>query len=187
MEIHLNFAPSGRAPPFDYLPRQLLMMSTFRVCGIIMQPVLPKVRASKASEQRLYVPTGFKPACYSDFASFPFTNSVMFTSRSIIFALLSFLVGANACIQCPATLKVDGSTSYLDDTSVLNEDVTLCIYHNAKLIGDDSSVGCRYWTVSAFWILCSSLFLVDMLAMASEERPNCRRVSVLSGYSNCEG
>ncbi|KAG1729624.1 uncharacterized protein EDB91DRAFT_1159019 [Suillus paluster] len=28
----------------------------------------------------------------------------MFASRSVMFALLSFLAGTNACIQCPATV-----------------------------------------------------------------------------------
>ncbi|KAG1733600.1 uncharacterized protein EDB91DRAFT_1148305 [Suillus paluster] len=55
------------------------------------------------------------PACYYGFASFPPRNSIMFTSRSIMFALLSFLVGTNACIECPATLMVDGSAMRLSE------------------------------------------------------------------------
>ncbi|KAG1720349.1 uncharacterized protein EDB91DRAFT_1178110 [Suillus paluster] len=70
----------------------------------------------------------------------------MFTSRSIMFALLSFLTGASACIQCPSTLQVDGSTSYLGETSNLTDEVTYCEYSNAKLIGSDSAVACRYYT-----------------------------------------
>ncbi|KAG1725343.1 uncharacterized protein EDB91DRAFT_1087152 [Suillus paluster] len=41
----------------------------------------------------------------------------MFTSRSVIFALLIFLAGANACTQCPATVggnKVSSATEVGD-------------------------------------------------------------------------
>ncbi|KAG1734218.1 uncharacterized protein EDB91DRAFT_1147068, partial [Suillus paluster] len=75
----------------------------------------------------------------------------MFTSRSIMFALISFLAGANACVQCPATVRVGGSTKKLRDTNTLDnftycnyDDVTLysstiyCMYHpdNGKLVAD---------------------------------------------------
>ncbi|KAG1723079.1 uncharacterized protein EDB91DRAFT_1173650 [Suillus paluster] len=67
----------------------------------------------------------------------------MFTSFAIMFALLSFLAGANACIECPARVKVDGSTSHLHETFPTDQ-FTYCSYDNVHLIGDDSSVGCAY-------------------------------------------
>ncbi|KAG1723725.1 uncharacterized protein EDB91DRAFT_160688 [Suillus paluster] len=81
---------------------------------------------------------------------------IMFTSRSIMFALLSFLAGANACIQCPASIEVDGSVAdhYL---TLPNDQYTICIYYNDQLPSGET---CRYGTVSAFWILRSSLFSV---------------------------
>ncbi|KAG1726177.1 uncharacterized protein EDB91DRAFT_1166640 [Suillus paluster] len=63
----------------------------------------------------------------------------MFTSRSIIFALLSFLVGVNAakCVQCPATVWDNGTTRKLTKTSPGT--VTVCTY---------GPVSCRYLTSS---------------------------------------
>ncbi|KAG1734226.1 uncharacterized protein EDB91DRAFT_1251011 [Suillus paluster] len=69
----------------------------------------------------------------------------MFTSPSIVFVLLSFLAGANACLQCPSLLEVDGCTSHLSATYP-DDHVTLCFYHDAKLPGNDSKVGCSYNT-----------------------------------------
>ncbi|KAG1722695.1 uncharacterized protein EDB91DRAFT_1174344 [Suillus paluster] len=69
----------------------------------------------------------------------------MFTSRSIMFALFSFLAGANACIQCPPTLQVDGSTSTLAESFPLGDHKHLfCVYNNDKLKGYDASVSCEY-------------------------------------------
>ncbi|KAG1719109.1 uncharacterized protein EDB91DRAFT_1089520 [Suillus paluster] len=67
----------------------------------------------------------------------------MFTSRSIIFALLSSLAVVNACIQCPGSLKVDRSVSHLSSTGPFDQ-FTVCTYTNAKLSGGDSSVACEY-------------------------------------------
>ncbi|KAG1747081.1 uncharacterized protein EDB91DRAFT_1116132 [Suillus paluster] len=64
----------------------------------------------------------------------------MFTSRSIIFVLLSFLAGANACIRCPA--KVDGiklSSTVPDDW----EHVTVCYYK-----GKGVTAFCQYYTIN---------------------------------------
>ncbi|KAG1734270.1 uncharacterized protein EDB91DRAFT_1147170 [Suillus paluster] len=59
----------------------------------------------------------------------------MSTSRTIIFALLSFLAGVNACLQCAASLDVDGSAVALSKT-FLNDGVRYCIY--------GSSANCQY-------------------------------------------
>ncbi|KAG1747083.1 uncharacterized protein EDB91DRAFT_1116146 [Suillus paluster] len=63
----------------------------------------------------------------------------MFTSRSIIFALLSFLVGVNACVQCPATVKGIQLSATLPD-----DQVTVCVYNGIN--GDGSTVLCQYHT-----------------------------------------
>ncbi|KAG1717647.1 uncharacterized protein EDB91DRAFT_792179 [Suillus paluster] len=65
----------------------------------------------------------------------------MFTSRSVIFALLIFLAGANACIQCPATvggIKLSSST-------VLNGGILSCKYLGK---GRASKVECLFLSVS---------------------------------------
>ncbi|KAG1720504.1 uncharacterized protein EDB91DRAFT_1177988 [Suillus paluster] len=85
------------------------------------------------------------PACYYGFSSFPSTNTIMLISRSIIFAVLSFLAGANACVQCPATLQVDDRTSHLYEAFPLVKNQSrFCVYNDDKLNGDDSSVACEY-------------------------------------------
>ncbi|KAG1729632.1 uncharacterized protein EDB91DRAFT_1159031 [Suillus paluster] len=48
----------------------------------------------------------------------------MFASRSVMFALLSFLAGVNACIQCPAT--VGGFK--LSSATVLVANIIQCTY-----------------------------------------------------------
>ncbi|KAG1730103.1 uncharacterized protein EDB91DRAFT_1157805 [Suillus paluster] len=76
----------------------------------------------------------------------------MFTSRTIIFALLSFIAGANACIKCPATLKLDGVDTKLYDTYPDNQ-VTFCYYSNPKVAGGvDPSVYCQYYTDTGVWL-----------------------------------
>ncbi|KAG1744976.1 uncharacterized protein EDB91DRAFT_1121934 [Suillus paluster] len=102
----------------------------------------------------------------------------MLTSCSIIFVLLSFLAGANACIQCPVTLTVENKDIQLTKTTP--GEITTCLYNNGVKI-DGLTVQCQYLTVSTFWILCSSLLSVDMLAMASEQRQICGWAGVLSG------
>ncbi|KAG1734225.1 uncharacterized protein EDB91DRAFT_1147076 [Suillus paluster] len=71
----------------------------------------------------------------------------MFTSPSIMFALLSFLAGANACIQCPATMRVGGGVNKLRDTNI-HDQFTYCNYDHVPLYA--SNVYCMYNTVSAF-------------------------------------
>ncbi|KAG1730988.1 uncharacterized protein EDB91DRAFT_1155925 [Suillus paluster] len=73
----------------------------------------------------------------------------MFTSPFIMFALVSFLAGANACIRCPATVRVDGGTKKLHDNTTRDQftycnydsvplylSSTVCIYHldNGQLV-----------------------------------------------------
>ncbi|KAG1730100.1 uncharacterized protein EDB91DRAFT_1157772 [Suillus paluster] len=64
----------------------------------------------------------------------------MFTSRHIIFALLSFLASANACIQCPASLRVNNHDTDLIKTTP--GDKTVCLYGGAE--SDGSAITCRY-------------------------------------------
>ncbi|KAG1734227.1 uncharacterized protein EDB91DRAFT_1147085 [Suillus paluster] len=66
----------------------------------------------------------------------------MFTSPSIIF-VLSFLAGANACVQCPATLNVCGSAKKLYD-AFTNGQFTYCTYDHVP--PESSSVFCTYHT-----------------------------------------
>ncbi|KAG1734256.1 uncharacterized protein EDB91DRAFT_1147101 [Suillus paluster] len=61
----------------------------------------------------------------------------MFSSRSIMFALLSFLAGANACIQCPRILNYEGTLMKLLST-VPKGRVTYCNY--------SPPVNCQYYT-----------------------------------------
>ncbi|KAG1730111.1 uncharacterized protein EDB91DRAFT_793078 [Suillus paluster] len=163
-EPEIHSCPGPHCTCADHLP---FSPRVWRLSGIVAQLFSPKVghlssKAGNAFTFTLEVSAYKTPACYYVFASFPSTNSIMFTSRSIMFALLSFLAGANACLQCPDTLNVGGSTINLHDTYPEDTD-TFCSY--------TSSVWCQYYTVSAFWILCSLLFSVDMLAMASGQRP----------------
>ncbi|KAG1727465.1 uncharacterized protein EDB91DRAFT_1163894 [Suillus paluster] len=65
----------------------------------------------------------------------------MFTSRSIIFVLLSFLASTDACVQCPAKMQVDSINMYIFDTFV-DDKITFCIY-NGKT-SDGSAVYCNY-------------------------------------------
>ncbi|KAG1734267.1 uncharacterized protein EDB91DRAFT_1147167 [Suillus paluster] len=82
----------------------------------------------------------------------------MFTSRTIMFALLSFLASANACIQCPATINVGDDTMKLSSSGAVGVSDTDCVYSDKS----HNQAHCRY-TVSTFWILCSLLFSVDMV------------------------
>ncbi|KAG1741782.1 uncharacterized protein EDB91DRAFT_314404 [Suillus paluster] len=90
----------------------------------------------------------------------------MFTPRFIILALLSslsLLASANAstCAKCPDTLDVNGVTYKLSRSSPgFSNGQTLCIYNTTKGYAEV----CDY-DVRAFWMLCSSWFSVDMLAM----------------------
>ncbi|KAG1717569.1 uncharacterized protein EDB91DRAFT_1173616 [Suillus paluster] len=94
---------------------------------------------------------------------------MMFASRSIMFALLGLLAGANACVQCPATLNVGGSAKELLTNDIWRElEYTFCTYDGRN--SDGSATYCNYYTVSTFWILFPSLFSVDTLVMASGER-----------------
>ncbi|KAG1734260.1 uncharacterized protein EDB91DRAFT_592586 [Suillus paluster] len=117
-------------------------------------------------------------ACYYGFTSFPCISSIMVNSRSIMFALLSFLAGANACIQCPATLKDDNGNVLTLSNTFPHGHSTSCNY------GDQ--VFCQYNDVSTFWILCSSLFSVDVPVIVSGYRQVGRRVYILSGYTTGE-
>ncbi|KAG1745367.1 uncharacterized protein EDB91DRAFT_1120533 [Suillus paluster] len=78
----------------------------------------------------------------------------MYTSRSIIFMLLSFLA-----------VEINGSLTKLHKGGPTGE-LTYC-----TLNGKITSIACVYLSVSAFWILCNSFFWVDMLTMASGKRP----------------
>ncbi|KAG1730112.1 uncharacterized protein EDB91DRAFT_1157866 [Suillus paluster] len=71
----------------------------------------------------------------------------MFTSRFIIFALLSLLAGANACVQCPSSVKVNNSATELSKT-LPDVSVTSCIYYvyTPNSNNEDSSVTCQYDT-----------------------------------------
>ncbi|KAG1726642.1 uncharacterized protein EDB91DRAFT_1166084 [Suillus paluster] len=57
----------------------------------------------------------------------------MLTSRSIIFALLIFIAGANACPQCPLTVEWAGG--FMKRENILPGPVahtTLCLYIDIK-------------------------------------------------------
>ncbi|KAG1720348.1 uncharacterized protein EDB91DRAFT_1178109 [Suillus paluster] len=74
----------------------------------------------------------------------------MFTSRSIMFALLSFLASANACVKCPAKFNVehDDVATYVSERTIPQYPggpVILCSYYSAKLYGGDL-VHCAYYT-----------------------------------------
>ncbi|KAG1731836.1 uncharacterized protein EDB91DRAFT_1153313 [Suillus paluster] len=70
---------------------------------------------------------------------------MMFTSRSMVFVLLGFLAGANACVSCPSTLKVDSSVVnlYLRDP-IAHIQTTFCEYRPS----DGSHAFCIYNTVN---------------------------------------
>ncbi|KAG1720548.1 uncharacterized protein EDB91DRAFT_335786 [Suillus paluster] len=92
----------------------------------------------------------------------------MFTSLpSIIFALLSSLAGVNACIQCPGSLKVDGSVSHLSSTNPFDQ-FTFCFYTNANLSGGDSSVACEYDNETA-----NLLFGYESCPVTATMKNNC--------------
>ncbi|KAG1740445.1 uncharacterized protein EDB91DRAFT_1132453, partial [Suillus paluster] len=65
----------------------------------------------------------------------------MFTSRSIIFALISFLAGANACVQCPATLNTNSRVMKLHNT-LPDVSFTACVYDINNSGGP--TVSCQY-------------------------------------------
>ncbi|KAG1717889.1 hypothetical protein EDB19DRAFT_1805739 [Suillus lakei] len=67
---------------------------------------------------------------------------MMFTSRFVILALLTFLAGANAgCATCDDTLEVDGVAVYtLVNSTTEYNGYTLCTYTNK--LGTD--VTCEY-------------------------------------------
>ncbi|KAG1720352.1 uncharacterized protein EDB91DRAFT_1178145 [Suillus paluster] len=78
---------------------------------------------SRASEQRLSIHSHRK-------------NSIMLTSRSIIFALLIFLTGANACVKCPPTVWWDGgSMSLLKTIPGPVAHTTSCLYADVQNSG----------------------------------------------------
>ncbi|KAG1744099.1 uncharacterized protein EDB91DRAFT_1124488 [Suillus paluster] len=62
----------------------------------------------------------------------------MLPSRFIMFALLSFLAGVNACVQCPATVMFEGSATKLAQT--IPGDVISCIYRKST----SPALVCRY-------------------------------------------
>ncbi|KAG1723366.1 uncharacterized protein EDB91DRAFT_1173082 [Suillus paluster] len=70
----------------------------------------------------------------------------MFTSRTIIFASLSFLAGANACVQCPATVK-DGVSAIKVYDVTTDSQTTFCMYYNSNdANGDGPTIFCQYHT-----------------------------------------
>ncbi|KAG1726639.1 uncharacterized protein EDB91DRAFT_1166062 [Suillus paluster] len=68
----------------------------------------------------------------------------MFASHSIMFALLGFLAGANACIDCPAAIKINGNVVKLQGTTPYGT-LTHCFYldNNTGL-----SASCTYYTAN---------------------------------------
>ncbi|KAG1718870.1 uncharacterized protein EDB91DRAFT_1089700 [Suillus paluster] len=107
----------------------------------------------------------------------------MFTSRSIIFALLSSLAGVNACIQCPGSLKVDGSVSHLSSTNPFDQ-FTFCFYTNANLSGGDSSVACEYDNVMVSGYNNPANRPINVMSTVSEDRAPLQREG---GASNAGG
>ncbi|KAG1734217.1 uncharacterized protein EDB91DRAFT_1147063 [Suillus paluster] len=76
----------------------------------------------------------------------------MFTSPSIIFALISFLAGANAyvCVKCSATLNYSGGTTlYTIGTRVEGQN-TYCIYQRQPWY-EKAPVSCAYNTNSGMF------------------------------------
>ncbi|KAG1727449.1 uncharacterized protein EDB91DRAFT_1163856 [Suillus paluster] len=71
----------------------------------------------------------------------------MFISCCILFTLLSFLAGANACVKCPTTIMIDGSPMELQRTFP-SKKFTYCSYSTAL-----RSVECAYNTESGRLIL----------------------------------
>ncbi|KAG1723070.1 uncharacterized protein EDB91DRAFT_1173601 [Suillus paluster] len=66
---------------------------------------------------------------------------MMFTSRCITLALLSFLAGANACTpKCPATVKVSYTTAKLTQTIPQDYGVE-CVYNLSGVSCDFNSDG----------------------------------------------
>ncbi|KAG1720351.1 uncharacterized protein EDB91DRAFT_337396 [Suillus paluster] len=152
----------------EHLPHQLVITST-ESAGLLAQRFSPKVGHLHLRSKATFILEGsaYKtPACYYGFASFAFTISIMFTSHSIMFALFSFLAGTNACLQCPVTIAHDGGVMHIYNMIALDNQTTLCIYDDDQN-GHYSIVNCLYETVSVFWMLCNSLFSVEMLAIIS--------------------
>ncbi|KAG1750598.1 uncharacterized protein EDB91DRAFT_1108343 [Suillus paluster] len=68
---------------------------------------------------------------------------MMLTSRSMMFALLSFLAGANACVSCPSTLTVNGVVvKQYNVIPIAAVQITYCEY----MTSDGTQITCDYHT-----------------------------------------
>ncbi|KAG1727485.1 uncharacterized protein EDB91DRAFT_892213 [Suillus paluster] len=118
---------------------------------------------------------------------------MMFTSRFIIFALLSFLAGVNAtqCAKFPATLEYNSSALKLASSTVYPEGPTVCVY-DVSTINDDYDLLCQY-LVRPFWMLCNSSFsfsfdTLAIIRLPADCRLGIRRVRNRQGRMRaCEG
>ncbi|KAG1730117.1 uncharacterized protein EDB91DRAFT_1157930 [Suillus paluster] len=71
----------------------------------------------------------------------------MLTSRSIMFALFSFLVGVHACVQCPSTVPLNYKSMVALLTNTVPDNVlTLCLYDLKSQGKTGDPVLCHYYT-----------------------------------------